>query len=266
MLTGVLDPTEGTASIQGHDIRAEPLLSRAHLAVVPEEANVYLDLTLWQNVMLMGELHGVPRRERVNQAERLLDAMGLADRKDHKARALSKGLRQRLMLCTALVTEPEVLFLDEPTSGLDVQSARVIRQIVRELNGRGLTVFLTTHNMEEADEMCTRVAIINEGRIAAIDVPERLRSAMRSSQYVEMRFTDDAPTSVELEALPGVLRVSVEGSGARLYSETPGPVAAAALRLADSKGLGISHMCTRKPSLEEVFLHLTSQTKQEGRG
>lgn len=150
MLTGVIDPTEGTASIQGHDISKEPLLSRAHIAVVPEEANVYLDLSVWQNLMLMGELYGVARHRRLQKAERLLDALGLADRKKQKARVLSKGLRQRLMLCAALVTGPEVLFLDEPTSGLDVQSARLIRQIVSELNRSGLTVFLTTHNMWRA--------------------------------------------------------------------------------------------------------------------
>jgi ABC-2 type transport system ATP-binding protein len=102
MLTGVLDPTEGTAVIQGHDIRTEALLSRAHLGVVPEEANVYLDLSVWRNVMLMAELHGVRRRRRVDQANRLLADLGLAERKHQKARALSKGLRQRLMLCAAL--------------------------------------------------------------------------------------------------------------------------------------------------------------------
>ncbi len=106
MLTGVIDPTEGTASIQGHDISKEPLLSRAHIAVVPEEANVYLDLSVWQNLMLMAELYGVARHRRLQEAERLLDALGLADRKKQKARVLSKGLRQRLMLCAALVTGP----------------------------------------------------------------------------------------------------------------------------------------------------------------
>ena len=127
MLTGVIDPTEGTATIQGHDIRKEPLLSRAHIAVVPEEANVYPDLSVWQNLILMAELYDVARHRCIQEAERLLDALGLAERKKQKARALSKGLRQRLMLCAALVTSPEVLFLDEPTSGLDVQSARLIR-------------------------------------------------------------------------------------------------------------------------------------------
>jgi len=263
MLTGVLDPTEGAASIQGHDIRKEALLSRAHLAVVPEEANVYLDLSVWRNVMLMAELHGVPRQERIREGERLLDALGLGDRKKQKARALSKGLRQRLMLCAALVTRPEILFLDEPTSGLDVQSARLIRRIVRDLNRDGLTVFLTTHNMTEAEEMCSRLAIINRGRIAAIDTPEGLRSMVRTSQYVELRLGGEAPAAEELASLPAVSRADSEGGGYRLYTETPGQAAAQAVRFAEEKGLPIAHLCTRKPSLEDIFLHLTAERAEE---
>jgi len=263
MLTGVLDPTEGDAAIQGHDIRAESLLSRAHLGVVPEQANVYLDLSLWRNVMLMAELHGVPRRQRIREGERLLEAMGLADRKGHKARTLSKGLRQRLMLCAALVTGPEILFLDEPTSGLDVASARLIRQMVRKLNDDGLTVFLTTHNMDEAEEMCSRVAIINQGRIVAIDTPERLRSAMRSSQHLEVAFAGGRIDTAELEQLPGTLRASREGDRARLYSDQPGRLALEVARLAEAKGLRITHLCTRKPSLEDVFLYYTGDQAQE---
>jgi len=263
MLTGVLEPTEGTASIQGHDIRKEALLSRAHLAVVPEEANVYLDLTVWQNVMLMAELHGVPRKERAREGERLLDALGLGERKRQKARVLSKGLRQRVMLCAALVTRPEILFLDEPTSGLDVQSARLIRQIVSELNRTGLTVFLTTHNMDEAEEMCTRVAIINKGHIAAVDTPDGVRSIVRSRQYTEVAFQGGTAGAAELEAIPGVAQVSEEAGRHRLYTQTPGRVAAAVVRLGDSRGWEIAHLCTRKPSLEEVFLHLTADRTQE---
>ena len=263
MLTGVLDPTEGTASVQGHDTRKEALLSRAHIAVVPEEANVYRDLSVWQNVMLMAELHGVGRQERVGEGERLLDALGLGDRKKQKARALSKGLRQRLMLCTALVTQPEILFLDEPTSGLDVQSARLIREIVRERNREGLTVFLTTHNMDEAEEMCSRLAIINKGRIAAIDTPDGLRGVVRSRQYTEVVLEGGAPAAHDFEAVPGVAQVSEQSGRFRLYTETPGRVATETVRLADAKGWRIADICTRKPSLEEVYIHITGQAEQE---
>jgi len=263
MLTGVLDPSEGTAAIKNHDIGTEALLSRAHLGVVPEEANVYLDLSVWRNLMLMAELHGVPRRRRVREGQRLLEAVGLADRKFHKARTLSKGLRQRLMLCTALVTQPQILFLDEPTSGLDVASARLIRQIVRKLNDDGLTVFLTTHNMDEAEEMCSRVAIIDHGRIVAIDTPERLRSAMWSSQYLEVTWAGGQIDVVELEQLPGTLRATREGNCARLYSEHPGRLVMGVTRLAETKGLQIAHLCTCKPSLEDVFLYFTDDRAQE---
>jgi len=264
MLTGVIDPTEGAATIQGHDIRNEPLLSRAHIAVVPEEANVYLDLSVWQNLMLMAELHGVARHRRHQEAERLLETLGLAERKKQKARTLSKGFRQRLMLCAALVTGPEVLFLDEPTSGLDVKSARLIRQIVSDLNRSGLTVFLTTHNMSEAGEMCSRVAIIDKGRIAAIDTPEKLRSTISSRQYVEVRFTGVAPEHNELESLPGVSQIDAGNRTFRLYTRLPGQVVTEVVRLADSKGLEIADLGNRKPSMEDVFLHLTSGRKEKG--
>ena len=264
MLTGVIDPTEGTATIQGHDIREEPLLSRAHIAVVPEEANVYLDLSVWQNLMLMAELHGVARHRRLQEAKRLLDAFGLTEKKKQKARALSKGLRQRLMLCAALVTGPEVLFLDEPTSGLDVQSARLIREIVSDMNRSGLTVFLTTHNMSEAGEMCSRVAIIDKGCIAAIDTPEQLRSTISSRQYVEVSFAGAAPEHNELASLPGVSHIDADNRTFRLYTKLPGQVVTEVARLADRRGLEITDLGNRKPSLEDVFLHFTSGCKERG--
>ena len=263
MLTGVIDPTEGTATIQGHDILNKPLLSRAHISVVPEEANVYLDLSVWQNLMLMAELHGVERHRRIQEAERLLDALGLAERKKQKARELSKGLRQRLMLCAALVTGPEVLFLDEPTSGLDVQSARLIRQIVNDLNRNGLTVFLTTHNMNEASEMCSRIAIIDKGCIAAIDTPERLRNTISSRQYVEVVFAGAVPKHDELESLPGVSQIDADDRTFRLYTRLPGKVVTEIVRLADMRELEITDLGNRKPSLEDVFLNVVTRGREQ---
>jgi len=261
MLTGVIDPTAGTATIHGHDIRKEPVLSKTHIAVVPEEANVYRDLSVWQNLMLMAQLHGVAQHQCRMEAERLLELMGLAEKKKQKARVLSKGLRQRLMLCAALVTGPEVLFLDEPTSGLDVQSARLIRKTVRDMNRNGLTVFLTTHNMSEADKMCSRVAIIDKGRIVAIDPPEKLRSTISYRQYVEVRFAGTMPEHCDLKALPGVLQVDADNRTFRLYTKSPGQVVAEMVRLVNRQGLEILDLGSRKPSLEDVFLHYTSGSR-----
>jgi len=264
MLTGVIDPTEGTAAIHGHDIRKEPLLSKTHIAVVPEEANVYRDFSVWQNLMLMAQLHGVARSHRRREAEHLLALLGLAEKKKQKARTLSKGLRQRLMLCAALVTSPDVLFLDEPTSGLDVQSARLIRKTVRELNRNGLTVFLTTHNMSEADKMCSRIAIIDKGRIVAIDSPEKLRSTINCRHYVEVRFTGVMPEQSDLKSLPGVLQVDVDNRTFRLYTRSPGQVVTEVVRLVNRQGLDILELGSRKPSLEDVFLHFTGGSREGG--
>jgi ABC-2 type transport system ATP-binding protein len=258
MLTGIIDPTSGSAMIQDHDIRKESILSREHIAVVPEQANVYLDFSVWRNLMLMAELYGVPRNRRINEGERLLDALGLMNKKDSKARELSKGFKQRLMLCAALVTDPEVLFLDEPTSGLDVHSARLIRKIVRELNNDGLTVFLTTHNMIEAGDICSRVAIINNGRIAAIDTPGNLRSMVRKRHYVEAVFKEQVPPLNKLESIPGVARVESDQDIFRLYTETPGSVATLLVVLTLDLGLELEQLNTRKPSLEDVFLYYTT--------
>jgi ABC-2 type transport system ATP-binding protein len=261
MLTGVLKPTEGTATIQRHDICSEPLQSRAHIAVVPEEANVYLDLSVWRNIMLMADLYGIPPKQRTRKAVELLDLLGLSDRREHKARTLSKGLRQRLMLCAALVSEPEILFLDEPTSGLDVQSRQMIHKIISQLNSQGLTIFLTTHNMEEAENLCSRVAIINEGKIAAIDIPDRLRTAIEARQYVEVVFSDKRLSTQEVKSLSGVSSVDAAGNVIRAYTETPGKTATEVACLAKSRDIEIEQLCTRKPSLQEVFLYFTNQDK-----
>ena len=259
MMTGVIDPTEGTARIEGHDILREPLRAREHIAVVPEEANVYPDLSVWQNLMLMAELYSVRRATRHERGERLLERLGLADRRDEKARTLSKGLRQRLMLCCALVTGPQLLFLDEPTSGLDVRSSRLIRDIVADMNADGLTVFLTTHNMDEAEEMSDRLAIINKGRIVATDTPEALRDAVESSRSVVVSFDGEGPEPEDLRALSDVERVSRDGDGYRIFSPTPGAVATDVVRLADREGLSIREIQTQRPTLEDVFMQLTAE-------
>jgi ABC-2 type transport system ATP-binding protein len=257
MLTGVIEPSAGSAAILGHDIRTQSLAARRHIGFVPEAANVYLDLSVWQNLMIMAQLHGVPRSQRQARGEQLLTELGLAERKKQRARTLSKGLRQRLMLGTALIARPGVLFLDEPTSALDVQSARLIRRIVRQLKSDGITVFLTTHNMQEAEELCSRVAIIDRGRIVAIDSPENLRARRQLSHYVEVTFAQPPAGPDALPKLADVARLTMDGHRCRFYTEYPGRVAVAVAKYVDCHNLEITHLCTREPSLEEVFLRMT---------
>jgi ABC-2 type transport system ATP-binding protein len=258
MLTGYVPPTEGRAFLVGIDVARDPSAARRHIGVVPEEANVYADLTVWQNVMLMAELHDIARGRRISRGEELLEVFGLTDRRRQKGRDLSKGLRQRLMLCMALVVDPSILFLDEPTSGLDVASARLIREVITGINReRGATVFLTTHNIDEADALCHRVGIINRGRLAAIDTPRALRAAIQSRRAVEVHFATPFP---DASALAGELSpddIAPLADGYLIYSAEPGRLAQEIATRASARGVRIAAIATRDPSLEDVFLHIT---------
>ncbi len=261
MLTGFIPPTAGAIRITSHDLLKEPTAVRRHLGVVPEEANVYADLTVWQNVMLMAELHGIPKVQRTERALELLKRFDLGERLKQTGKQLSKGLRQRLMICMALVSNPEVLFLDDPTSGLDVASSRMIRDVIRQMNEeRCMTVFLTTHNMEEASELCHRVAIINKGNIAAIDTPQALRGTIQSRRSVEVRFADGAiPPSRMLEFGEATETMRL-ASGFRIFGAEPGRIAQELANRATANGIHIDYLATLEPSLEDVFVHITSRS------
>jgi ABC-2 type transport system ATP-binding protein len=266
ILTGITLPTEGTATILGHDIVRETLTARGHMGIVPETSNIYDDLTAWQNLMFTAELYHVGRTAREKRARELLETFQLVDRKDDRVHGFSKGMKRRLTLAMGLVNDPQLLFLDEPTSGLDVQSNLIIRDVIRDLNDRGVTVFLTTHNIEEANALCHRVAIINRGTIAAIDAPERLKQAIESVQSVELAFDHLAPDVVEmLHRIPGVSEVRKEGDRVQLFTPDPGGVLEAAM--ASLRELGVRPLAvnTRGPSLEDVFVRLTGLERGHNR-
>ena len=263
MLTGFVPPTAGRALVNGVDVAQRGAAARRHIGVVPEEANVYADLSVRDNVMLMAELHGVDYATRNQRLRALLDRFELTPRAGQRGRELSKGLRQRLMLCMALVSEPDVLFLDEPTSGLDVASSHLIRDIVTDLNRqRAMTVFLTTHNMEEAEQLCHRVAIINQGRLAAIDTPAALRARVQSRRSVEVRFSGTAPDPITLVPEVAAFEVAALADGFRAYTSDPGSLAQLIATRATEQRLRIETIATRAPTLEEVFLTITATPRR----
>jgi ABC-2 type transport system ATP-binding protein len=163
MLTGISLPSAGTAKILGYDIVRNPVEAQALMGIVPDISNIYTALTAWQNLDFTGKLYGIARNKREEKNRELLERFELYDRKDDKVEDFSRGMRRKVCIAMALVNDSKVLYLDEPTSGLDVQSVRSIRDLVRDLNDEGLTVFLTTHNMGEANTMCDRIAVINRG-------------------------------------------------------------------------------------------------------
>jgi len=262
MLTGVIRPDEGTARIFGHDILREGLKSRQLMGIVPEMANAYVDLSAWNNIMLTGELYGIPKSDRQTRAEKLLKTVGLYRRKDQLVKDFSRGMRQKLLLCMAMINEPKILFLDEPTSGLDVESQRLIRNMTRELAENGTTVFLTTHNMEEANQLCDSIAIINHGKIATIDSPERLKSRSSGLQSIEVSFST-AVDIKDLLTIQGVTDVRKLGDKWRLYMENPSEGIDALVSFARAGNAKILSLNTLAPTLEDVFLKLT-QEKEKG--
>jgi ABC-2 type transport system ATP-binding protein len=257
MLTGFMQPTTGRALIAGLDVATQASSARRLIGVVPEEANVYADLTVLQNVLLMAELHGISKPQRLARASELLQVFDMQERKQQKGRDLSKGLRQRLMLCMALVSDPQVLFLDEPTSGLDVASTHMIREVIQRMNReRGMTVFITTHNMEEADQLCHRVAIIDKGKLAAIDTPVALRGRVSSLRSVEVRFAQSGVKPQDVLSEP-IEKVVMAANGFQVFDPDPGRIAQEIATRASVLNLSIESLNTLSPSLEEVFMSIT---------
>jgi ABC-2 type transport system ATP-binding protein len=221
-------------------------------------ANPYVDLSGWDNLMLMAELYGVPPKGAKERSAHLLNDLGLIERKNDKVQGYSKGMKQRLTVCMALLSDPKVIFLDEPTSGLDVQSSRLIKELLGNLNKEGRTIFLTTHDMDEANQLCDRVAIINKGKIVAIDPPEKLRMATSRLRSVEVSFASPVNPDV-LAGMPGVDSVKKLGDKYRLYTAVPGDLVITLSSYASSNGLKIISCNTLAPSLEDAFVALTTK-------
>ncbi len=260
ILTGVIPPDAGTATILGYDIRSEPVLAKQGFGVVPETSNAYMDLTAWQNLMLMGELYGLPRARAEQRSSTLLGMVGLLDRKDQKVQAYSKGMKQRLILAMALIHEPELLFLDEPTSGLDVQSTQVILALLRDLNMQGTTIFLTTHNMEEANRLCHRVGIIRAGKMIAIDAPEKLKTAIDRVHKIEVSFDRAVPDNA-LAGLEGVMTANRTGDKWQITTQNKDATIHSLAAFSQQNGAAIVTLNTLAPSLDEAFLRLTQEAR-----
>jgi len=259
MLTGLLTPDAGDISIGGINLHKLPIAAKMQMGIIPEMSNVYTDLTAKQNVALAGRFYGMSRKAADRRADQLLEQFELAERKNDKVEGFSKGMKQRVLIASALVHDPHVLFLDEPTSGLDVHSQRLIRAIIRDMNDAGTTVFLTTHNIEEANALCDRVAIINHGGLAAIDTPERLKQAFKETQSVEVAF--DEPIDVSAIERSGlVIRTEREGEKWRFYTDDPDALAKFIFAFAESQRLAFTALSIEGASLEDVFVTLTEGT------
>jgi len=257
MLTGLTKPTSGIATVGGFDIVRESTKAKERIGVVPEVSNLYDEMSAWDNLIFAAQLYGVPSDRRDKKATELLKLFQLYERRKDLVGHFSKGMKRRLTIAAALIHEPDLLFLDEPTSGLDVQSSRTIRNLVKELNEGGVTVFLTTHYIEEADQRCQRVAIINHGKIVTLDNPEKLKTSIEEHRTIEVSFSPTQELTSHLNRLRFVSHVSKVGDKFRLYVEDISEAIPVLIDFAQKNRLKVMSINTLKPSLEDAFAKIT---------
>jgi ABC-2 type transport system ATP-binding protein len=255
LITGLTKPDSGQVLIAGHDMVAEPVEVKRQFGLIPETSNIYNDMTAWENLIFTAKLYGVKKDEATKRSLELLELFGLRDRLASPAKQFSKGMKRRLAIAMALIHRPRILFLDEPTGGLDVQSSRLIRQILGGLSEDGATIFMTTHYIEEADQLCNRVAIINQGSIVALDTPESLRS---STPEVVIDVAFDSPTQIPPDVEKSCSKlVKLREERFRLFTTSPDEVVKLLKSFSASSGRSIIAMSSMKPSLEDIFVKLT---------
>jgi ABC-2 type transport system ATP-binding protein len=263
VLTTLLAPTSGQAFVNGLDVTRQILPIRQRIAMVSGgEQSGYGILTVREQLWMFAQFYGVPSREANRRIDELLKAVDLTDQANQKIYALSTGMRQRVNLCRALVSDPEILFLDEPTVGLDVEASRIVREYVRswmQQNPRR-TVLLTTHYMFEADELCDHVAVINHGQIVAQGTPGVLKRNLQAYTRFQLELAEWTPAFIEhLQAMDGVIEASVEKRQGRvelLLSFTSEALIVPAMALLSELGGRILTLRRVEPTLEEAFVRL----------
>lgn len=260
MLTGVLKPTIGNIKIFDKDLWKNLIQVKEILGNVPEMANVYMDLTGYQNLHFIGEMYGISKNKRKTVGEKLLKEFQLFERANKKTKTYSKGMKQRLLLCMALMCNPEILFLDEPTSGLDVQSSIVIKKIIKEYNKNGMTIFLTTHDMSVANELCARIAIINNGKIIRLDTPENIKNFENKHIIINVCFAEEI-NEEDLKKIKGIDIIKNEKNIFQIKLQDLNEGLCRIVDFTKNTNIKIKKINTNEPSLEEMFIKIIEKGK-----
>ena len=258
LLTGLARPDSGTVRIGGFDCAKDPKAAQHLVGVVPDESNLYPELSGFDNLCFCAALYGMPKKVRRTRARELLDTFGLAEAADRKFAGYSKGMKRKLTIAAGIIHNPYVLFLDEPTTGIDVASARNIRQLVKELHRTGTTIFLTTHYIEEAERLCDRIAFVVKGRIVGVDTVTNLLRPVQGKRV--MLFSVSHSDSVLFEklvaAFPFLEFRALSGGQFRIESVESihiGPL----VRFLEEQGIEVLEARNLHPSLEDVFVRIT---------
>jgi len=260
ILTTRVRPTGGDARVAGANVVSDSTAVRSRIGVVPQRPNPDRSLTAVENLIFHASYFGVPRGEATKRADALLEKLGIIEKRDAKVEQLSGGQQQRLMIARALIHEPRVVFLDEPTVGLDPQARLALWDILRDLHRQGRTIVMTTHYMEEADQLCDRLAIIDQGKLLAFDAPSKLKAQAPGDTIVEVKFDRDASAIVaDVSAIAGVSKATASGSMIRAYSVRAGEIIPAVIAAGETHGLTVRDIHLERPSLETLFISLTGR-------
>jgi ABC-2 type transport system ATP-binding protein len=261
MLTTRVIPTSGSAYVGGLDVIAHPTLAKQLQGVVSQQNTLDRQLTCWENLYFHGRLFGMPAAECRRTADDLLEKFHLSNWAQASVYALSGGMAQRLMVARSIFHRPAVLFMDEPTAGLDPQGRLALWEILGELNREGQTILLTTHYMEEADHLCDRVAIMDHGRILALDTPAGLKATVGADTIVTIRVSGDATGLAEAleRGVEGTTRVRDVDGGAEVHVKGTTGVLRQAIAAADRGGYHLADLSVTEPTLETVFINLTGK-------
>jgi ABC-2 type transport system ATP-binding protein len=265
MLTTIIRPTGGSAKVSSCDINDDPRGVRRVIGLVPQEYTADEDLTGMENILLTAELYAVPRADAKERAKELLALVQLSDAANRNVETYSGGMRRRLELACGLINRPKVLFLDEPTLGLDVQTRTAVWQYIRLLKEKyKMTLFMTTHYLEEADHLCDRIAIIDRGRIVALDTPANLKASL-GGDIIEMKVDGgDCEGLVEtIRTIPTVRDVKTSSGGCRLKVVNGEETAPQVLEILRNRGMKVSRLSIASPTLDEVYLDRTGRTLRE---
>lgn len=269
ILTTRVRPTGGQAWIGDHDVWKEQVAVKRLIGVVAQRPNLDFSLTAREILLFHGAYFGLDWQERTKRADALLDRFKLHDRADQMVRGFSGGMMQRLSIARAMMHDPAVLFLDEPSAGLDPQTKLLLWEIIREYNQTGKTILLTTHNMEEADALAHRLAIIDHGRNIALGTPGELKKSVPGGFLLRLRFGHHSPDLLQrLQSLAGVREVRAsddagDQAGADLYADRGGSLISEIAGLAAAASVELRDVHISEPSLENLFLHHTGRSLRE---
>ena len=264
ILTTRIRPTSGEAWIGDYEVWSQQVEAKRLIGVVQQRPNLDFSLTAREILLFHAAYFGIPLEERQRRCKELLERFQLTERADELVRGYSGGMMQRVSIARAMMHDPQVLFLDEPSAGLDPQTRLLLWDIIREYQARGRTILITTHNMDEADSLCRRIAIVDHGKVIAIGTPAELKASIPGGFLLRIKFTRSTPgITARLQVIPGVSEVKLTGESADIYADRGGQLVGPIVAAATAEGVELSDVHILEPSLENLFLHHTGRSLRQ---